>query len=277
MSGRRFQFVVAAILIASVLTGCGETRTSLPKDVAVFLGVAEKAARPTLTADVIIDPSLNSPATMETTAQTIDSVLADVSTRPSPSCIRLWAMGSTVGAARLLAETRVPERDHRPKVQRTAEQSYRTTSRAYLLKAAQQAFSDDPPRRSPLLATLTRIAMAKPRTAERAIYLISDGREEQPAVRKQSGHQFECGALPSTEAFLSTLARERLLEPGLLKSIDITFAFMGFSDPKRPNCDTSPRRELEIQELWRAALERANARSVTFTSTAPEAIQAVRQ
>ena len=49
----------------------------------------------------------------------------------------------------------------------------------------------------------------------------------------------------------------------------MALVFIGFTDAKRPGCATTLRRELEIQDLWRQAFERAGVKTIRFESGAP--------
>ncbi len=118
-------------------------------------------------------------------------------------------------------------------------------------------------RRSPIAETLSRIAMVPTDSAEQVLVAITDGREESGIAT------FECGTLPAEKAFHAALHGARALEPASLKGIHVRFAFIGFSDAKRPGCEATLRRELEMQELWKSAFTRASAASIQFDSAAP--------
>lgn len=254
----------AAAVVTLLLVGCGEGSSDASRHAAVFLGVAEAERRPSRTTDIIIDPSLQSPATVSTITETIDAVLPDVATRPVPSCVRLWTAGETENDARLVAEACVPEPARGVKANRDAARRYIENARAHLLDGARAVFAmAEPPRRSPIAATISRIAHARPNTEECSIYAITDGREESSIAR------LECGALPTAAQFLASLKDARALEPSSLAGVDLALVFIGFTDAKRPNCATSLRRELEIQDLWRQAFERAGAKTIRFESGAP--------
>lgn len=255
---------VAIMLFALLLTGCGDSTTGASRRAAVFLGVAEATPRPSRTTDIIIDPSLESPASVSSVTETIDAVLPDIATRPAPSCVRLWTAGETENDARLVAEACVPEPARGVKASRDASRRYIENARAHLLDGARAVFEvAKPPRRSPIAATISRIAHARPDTEERSIYEITDGREQSGIAR------MECGVLPTASQFLASLKDARALEPSSLAGVDVVFAYIGFTDSKRPNCATSLRRELEIQDLWRQAFERAGAKTIRFESSAP--------
>lgn len=259
---RASALVACALLI---LTACGDGEGNPTQQAAVFLGLEEAPVPPPFTIDLLVDGSLNSTANTETARQTIEVVVARLIPRPR-SCARLWALGETVADATVLGQVCSPARLRNRKQQLDAEAHFRETATAYLVKAAQAAFTSPPPRRSPIAETITRIAMATPPTGERDLYLLSDGLQEStPAIG-----QFECAVLPSEAQWLAALDEERLLAAGSLEGARVEFCFTGFSDPKRKGCPTTARREVEMQQLWRAALTRAGCRGVSFSAMGPQ-------
>lgn len=263
--GRPHYFTtIGMIVFALLLVACGDSGKTASRHAAVFLGVAEADRRPSRTTDIIIDPSLESPASESTITQTIDAVLPDMASRPTPSCIRLWTTGTTESDARLVADACVGEPGRGVKGSQEAARRYIENARPHLIDGVRAVFAIAArPRRSPIAATISRIAHARPVTDERAIIVVTDGREESEIA------QFECGALPTPVRFLASLKEARALEPSSLAGVDVALVFIGFTDAKRPNCGTSLRRELEIQDLWRQAFERAGAKTIRFESGAP--------
>jgi hypothetical protein len=252
----------AFLLLSLSVLGCDGRDSHFVAQTTRALGITPAPERPTNTTKILLDASLQSPGSAETLAQVVDGIVPDIATRPAPSCIELWVMGATVGDAERLGETCVGSGARSKKDRRDAERRFQTTARTYLLGLAKPVF-DRRPRRSPIAETLTRIAMEPTESTEQLLIGITDGREESDIAR------LECGPLPTVEMFHAALHAARALEPGSLKGIHIRFAFVGFTDAKRAGCDTTLRRELETQELWRSALQRASARSVHFDSAAP--------
>lgn len=266
MNGARTHYLTEVMLVSFALlfVACGDSGKTASRHAAVFLGVAEAARRPSRTTDIVVDPSLESPASESTITATIDAVLPDMASRPAPSCIRLWTTGTTESDARLVADACVGEPGRGVKRNQEAARRYIENARPHLIDGVRAVFAMTArPRRSPIAATISRIAHARPVTDERAIIVVTDGREESEIA------QFECGALPTPVRFLASLKEARALEPSSLASVDVALVFIGFTDAKRPNCETSLRRELEIQDLWRQAFERAGAKTIRFESGAP--------
>lgn len=270
MRGRRFLKVLTLTLLSLVLPGCGDSKgSSVVAHTSRVLGIAPPPERPTRTTKILLDASMESPGSSESLGQVLDGVVPDTATRPAPSCIELWVMGATVGEAEKLGETCVGSGVRSKKDRRDAEQRFQTAARTYLLGLAKPAF-DRRPRRSPIAETLSRIAMVPTESAEQILVAITDGREESGIAT------FECGTLPTEKAFHAALHSARALEPASLKGIHVRFAFIGFSDAKRPGCETTLRRELEMQELWKSAFTRASAASIQFDSAAPRIGKEVR-
>jgi len=262
MTRRRLWRALALLLLSLSVLGCDGRGSRVVAQTTRALGITPPAERPTNTTQILLDASLQSPGSSETLAQVVDGIVPDMATRPAPSCIELWVMGATVGDAERLGETCVGSGARSKKDRRDAERRFQITARAYLLGLAKPVF-DRRPRRSPIAETLTRIAMEPTESIERLLIAITDGREESAIAR------FECGPLPSIEAFHAALRAARALAPGSLRGMHIRFAFVGFTDAKRVGCNTTLRRELETQELWRSALLRASASSIHFDSAAP--------
>jgi hypothetical protein len=263
--GRAHYFTtIAMIVFALLVVACGDSGKTASRHAAVFLGVAEADRRPSRTIDLVIDSSLESPASVATITETIDAVLPDMASRPTPSCIRLWTTGTTESDARLVADACVSEPTRGVKGHQEAARRYIENARPHLIDGVRAVFAMAArPRRSPIAATISRIAHARTVTDERAIIVVTDGREESDIG------QFECGALPTPSRFLASLKAARALEPRSLTGVDVALVFIGFTDAKRPGCATSLRRELEIQDLWRQAFERAGAKTIRFESGAP--------
>lgn len=265
----------ASLIVVLATAGCGGKASSTVAQTVSLLGLEDAPVLPTRTAKVIIDATLQSPATTESLTATIDQVVPDVAKRPAPSCVELWVMRGTDATTERLGETCVGPRERTPQLQRETDARYAATARTYLLSLAEHAF-DERARTSPIAAAITRAALERNESAEQVIVLVSDAREH--ASARETGKartgangviSFECGALPTPKAFEAALHEDLLLEPGLLAGTEVHFAYVGFTDAKRPGCSTSVKRELQIQALWRSALTRASARSVHFTSAAP--------
>jgi hypothetical protein len=262
--------MLLALLVLGVV-GCDAKAPTLLADTARMIGVTEPPPLPSRTTNVVVDPTLQSPVTPERIGEVLDRALADIADRPVPSCVVIWRIGATVSDLERIGDACVSPPLANTMSQRHAEEQFIASARDRLLPLATRAL-DHRPRQSPIAASLTRIAWTRPITAETIYLLLSDGREESPEVAR-----LECGPLPTPAAFLASLHREELLEPQSLHGVDVRFCFFGFSDANRPGCATSVRREFELRELWRTALDRASARSVAFETGAPSLRREVQQ
>jgi hypothetical protein len=259
------------MMLAFGVVGCDTKAPALLADTARVIGVTDPSPLPSRTTNVIIDPTLQSPATAERIGEVLDRALVDVADRPVPSCVVLWRIGATVSDLDRVDEACVKTPLGNTMAQRHAEERFVTTARERLLPLATRVL-ENRPRQSPIAASLTRIGWSRPMTAESVWLIISDGREESAEVA-----HLECGPLPSPAAFQGALHNAKLLEPHSLTGVDVRFCFFGFSDANRAGCSTSVRRELELRDLWRSALERASARSVEFETGAPTLRREVHQ
>lgn len=255
------RMLVAAFLILG-LAGCEVKSPAVLADTGRAFGLIDVPPRPTRTVKIVIDPTVQSPASADSLAQVIDSVLPDIAERPTPSCVELWSMGATVNDALRVGEACVGEAERNTKAQRKAQDRFVRLSREHLLGLAQPIFNTRP-RRSPIAETLSRVAASSTESSEQVLIVITDGREESAIAR------LECGPLPTPEVFAAALQKEWLMEPESFAGIHVRFCFMGYTDAKRAGCATSVRREKELQNLWRTAFERASARSVHFDAAAP--------
>ena len=115
---------VAAFLILS-LAGCDVKSPTVLTDTGRAFGLIDVPPRPTRTVKIVIDPTVQSPASTDSVAQVIDRVLPDIADRPRPSCVELWSMGATVKDVLRVGEACVGEPERNTKAQKKAQQKKR--------------------------------------------------------------------------------------------------------------------------------------------------------
>lgn len=222
------------------------------------LHVCDPPAAPKLLMDLGCDASLQAPCTKETLAETVSGAATYLANRPE-SRLRLWLLGGTVGATRLVAEVAVPPLKGKGPTSRS-ESTHRfvASTRELFLTAAQPAFSGKPPRQSPLIESLGKIALADGHGLPRHLVLISDARQ----VSSDTA-DFECAKrLPSEVDWLKMV--RRLIPAGALSGVSLTFSYVTASPSGR--CPVSVEREVAIRRLWEMAAKQAAAKTITFTS-----------
>jgi hypothetical protein len=191
--------LLAAVLLAMSCDGADQTCRSF--------GICDEPAKPAVFVDIICDRSLGSTCSRESLGRELDRVLAYVVARPG-SRVRIWMMGATVEKTVALAEQAIPA------IKRGSERSRRSqvarilgSVRDVLLSSVATAFEPPSIRRSPLVESITKVAMADASGLTRQIIAITDAREVSALA------DLECGRVPTDAQFATLLRRLNLLMP----------------------------------------------------------------
>lgn len=260
---RRPLRVLLFVLAAAVLpAGCSDNRT-VARALASCreLHLCDRPPEPPMLVDIIGDASQKAPFNRETLTETSQRAAVFVAHRPG-SRLRLWVMGATVGATRLLAEQTVPVLAGKSTKSRAESVArFADSVREIFSAAATSVFKEKPALRSPLVEALAKVGLADSFGMPRVTILITDGRE----VTNSTG-DFECEPrLPSADAWQDVLRKRGLLPTGALKDMTVLFSYVTASPSGRCRVDLS--REVQVRELWTAALTGlGGARAVSFAS-----------
>lgn len=245
------------------LTSCDSAVARRGHAVLQSAGFADVAPPASVTADIICDRPACSDNSL---TDTLAIVLAEIGSRPG-SVISVWMAGQHVTEAVHLGERRVPPLPEMGGDRVRAEHisTFVTAVSAHFRQAAQEHLEARTNSASPLAETLMRVAMTRvgDRSSRQVRWVISDARQ---VVRPEV--DFECGALPSPEAFTQHLHRAGVLTPGALRGTDIIFTHAAVTPVDDNRCLYSIARSVAVKHLWEAALIRGSARSVRFRSGA---------
>lgn len=259
---RRYRFLLFLLVAALLPAGCGDNPT-LARALTTCrdLHLCDRPPEPPMLIDIIGDASQGAPFNRETLTVSTERAAVFVASRPG-SLLRLWVVGSTVGATRLLAEQTVPALTGKGKKSR-AESTARfvDSTNAIFSAAAASVFKQKPALRSPLVEAVAKVGLADSFGMSRVTILITDGREVSNATA-----DFECERrLPSVDAWRELLEKRRLLPAGALKDMTVMFSYVTASPSGR--CRVELSREVQVRELWTAALAGlGGAKAVSFAS-----------
>lgn len=248
---------VAALLMAGCDTSVGERSVTALQSV----GLAAAPECDGVTLDILCDRPA---CTAETFGVTLETALPVIGACPDSEA-RTWIVGEHVTSAVLLGSRPVAERTQPGERAKHAHATaYAASASTNFRQAAQEYFAARPNTASPLAETLMRAAMSRPevRSRRRIIVYITDTRQ---VVRPEI--DFECGTLPSAEAFVEHLHRSDLLTAGSLRGIDVIFTCAAVTPVDNNRCAYSISRSVAVQRLWEAALVRAGARSIHFRTS----------
>jgi hypothetical protein len=232
------------LLFALVLVSC---------DVQHFL----KPERPVpSTVDVICDFGGGSSGC---TASSLEVILREVTpSLPAGSVVRLHGMTDDVARASQLAVFTTTKPKKRT-VRAVAGHQRRQTDAVVreFLAAAAPVFTIDDRRASPIAETIARVILVGNRTGgNRAVFVLSDGRQFSKASPTLGRLDFECGPLPSGEEFGAQL---RELLPST-EGIAIHFRFAKLEPVAKNRCAATVERYAALQETWTTALQTVGAR-----------------
>ena len=252
----RFVFLLLAVVLAIILTGCDTLR-----NVTDGAGVTDPPVPEAWTVDLLVDHSPGSSGDWPTALQTLDTILDVVERRPG-SRVRWWAMANEVANVRLLAEAVVPDPVANMRAQERAIEDFRTNARSAFQQEVLPVFSETLSR-SPIASAVSKVALAHT-GSERVLVVVTDGRE----VSNEVG-DFECRALPSRERFVEILASHGLITPELFRGLRVVYTHMTLGPVAGGRCEPSLARFTEMTGLWQYAFDAAGAGFTANTTALP--------
>jgi hypothetical protein len=246
--------VVVAVL-ACLLTACGgdAAHPSLGTRFARAVGLADAPPPPTITIDILCDPSKDSTCTTESLDATITSTLPAIADRPG-SELRLFMLGSDLASTRLIATVRnTTSASGNANTAKMSRGRFVDASRSAVMTAAQPYLAASPKGGSPIAEALTTVAMSTVHTDSRVLCVVSDAREVSVV-----GGDFECDdPLPTPPSFAKALQRHRVLPPGSLAGVKVFFTYFAIAPMHRHGCVETLERLAQMKDLWTAAVEAA--------------------
>lgn len=256
MHFRRLIALLGAGFTALVVSGCVDVTAAC-----ISTGICDVPPDPTITIDVICDSSLGSTCTKSAITATLDNTLPLIAQRPG-STVRLWAMSGTVDGVVTLGIVTSPETSPATRTKRREQDAFVDAAKARLLLNADAAFLR-PAAQSPIADTLARVLMATSGDERRLVIVISDMREF------QSGrYDFECGPLPSPEAFTKKLIADRVLAPDSMKHLGVAFTYVGVPPVDKRRCPATIQRAKAIEALWTTVVTSTGGTVVRYTDGA---------
>jgi len=260
---------ILAATLTLLLTACGgdPAHPSFATRVARSVGLADTPPPPTLGLDLVCGPSKDSTCTTESLDATLVKTLPLIADRPG-SVLRLFMVGPDLASTKMLlpiVENNLPTSGN-ANTAKTAKARFIDASRTALMAAAQPYLAGNMKGGSPIAEALTTVAMAAVHTDSRAICVISDGRQ----VSAIGGMDFECDdPLPTPQTFAKTLQKARVLSPGILAGVTVSFTYLTITPihRKERGCVETLARLAQIRELWTAAIEAAGGTAEFNTTT----------
>jgi hypothetical protein len=223
---------------------------------ATYVGLRNPEPEASVEIDLICDYG-GSPCTPERLRLVAESAFDQVSLRPG-SAVRLWWMANTLGESIAIATYTVPpvrgtsvraREAHRASVIRAGTGSFE--------RAAAPLFRDFERRRSPILESLGKVALASQHPA-REVWLVSNLLEE-------SIFRLECDRLPQDGVFRSRVAE--ILPPGSLRGARVVALYSAPDAIDR--CPVSVERFRAITSLYESAISQAGGRFVLSPTAIP--------
>jgi len=261
---------VLSVVLLVVLAACGGEgdHTNVLGSVSSAIGLGDAPPLAAEVVDVVVDASDGSPASVATIRATLDVALPYVAARPG-SELRLWALGLELSDTRMLASvtSRAPKR--RGERARALEaERFVSASRALLLQAVAPIFDHPAKKQSPIAEGISRVAYSRVAASmRRRIIVITDARQVGGPLK----FDFECAReLPDADTFVTRLQEQAILAPGTLAQADVQFAYVALTAIPKRGCPVTLARAQRIEQVWRAALTAAGARSVEFTTDVPQ-------
>ena len=250
---------------ALVVSGCVDVTAAC-----ISTGICDAPPDPAVAIDVICDSSLGSTCTKEAIAETLENTLPLIAQRPG-STLRLWSMSGTVDGVLTLGIVTSPETSPAARARKREQDAFVKAAKARLLLNADAAFVR-PAAQSPIADTLARVLMATSGDERRSVVVISDMREF------QSGrYDFECGPLPSPEAFTKRLIADRVLAPDGMKHRGVAFTYVGVPPVDRRRCPATIQRAKAIEALWTTVVTSTGGAVVRYTDGPVQLADLVRQ
>ncbi|MBI4434979.1 hypothetical protein HY635_04190 [Candidatus Uhrbacteria bacterium] len=269
--GRMFLIISALAAAAGtiVLLAVPSSRTTVTR-LCTHTGLCDQSFRSPEAIDLIVDVSDGSSGTREHFEQTLDALLPWIGARPGSSLRIIVQSARAVDAT--VVETVVSTMPARTnaKARDVHMKRFLATTRELLAKAMEPVFAQQSSlRQSPTAETISWVALLSlpagvaPGTIRR-IVLITDARE----VSTEFG-DFECGTLPTSEAFLERLRAHDVLTPTSLEHIRLHFTFTEQKTIVRKRCPPMTVARIRgIQGLWTAAANHAGVLEITFETGA---------
>lgn len=243
------------------IVGCGKSGPGHAlDDTCVSLGLCEAQTVPPVFVDVLIDASEGSSGNRQTLARTLDAVLRFTADRPG-SRQRLWVLGKDVGSTSMVVEQVTPKAPKgSDRAKKSASERFVGATRDLFIASASQVLDSSPIKRSPLAEAITKIALSDDSGIPRSLVIITDAREVSEVGT------LECAKLPTADAFLKALQKNRVMGSGTLAGIDIYFTFVEFKPVASRSCPITLERDQVVRQLWSAALAAAGAPTVHFSA-----------
>lgn len=194
------------------------------------------------TVDLAVDPSAGSPVSARELGQLLGVVVPFVVDRPGSSA-RLWVVGDSISSTRLLASFSSTASVQSSLRARRLHRERELARGFGVFDAVAGEVFRSVPRRSPLFESAARI-MTSPAAGQRVLVLASDGRDTSLA-------DFECGALPSANAWVRLLQSHGLFTSGYTGRLVLAYADVTPVGDGR--CAASLERYQHVVGMWRAA------------------------
>jgi hypothetical protein len=254
-SSRRYELALVLALLLGEELGCdARDRQSALQQV----GITDPPTPSPERVDFACDLSEGSPCSDETARRNLSAVVRYLWPRVGSRLV-VWSLGEEVGETRPLATVDVPQRVQRAaRADREAESRFLDSVIQAVCPVIAARARRGRPHRSPIAASITRIASESPRGMSRRIVLLSDAREV------SSLGNWECRDLPAPREFAQKLRRHALLREGSLDGAHIHFLHATPEPGVGTRCPFTMEREESIRELWRQSLREAGAADVSF-------------
>lgn len=193
----------------------------------------------------------------------------EMASRPGAS-LSLWMQGESPAQTRLLGTVHpeplragASDRARQRAVERTVEEVEGT-----LCRRLDAALAAPPPRRSPILESVAKVALSRRRDLPLRLYVLSDLRQHSPLG------DWECASrLPTVSQFLTVVDRQALLATDALSRAEVIFVVGDRRPPAHARCEVSVARERHVQNLLGEALRHAGATRVEFLAEPPRFAQ----
>jgi hypothetical protein len=251
----RNQVITTLVILSLLLVACSKVDSTL-----TYLGVKNAPAPSAVEIDVLCDYG-SAPCTPERLRVVADAAFSQVALRPG-SVVRLWWLGNSVGETTLIASMTIPPSRGTSLRAREAHRDHLIAEgRALFEKASAPLFADFIRRKSPLLESIGKIALAGGNST-RQLWLVSDLLEE-------SLYRFECGALPDEDAFRQTVGP--ILPQDSLRNVTVFAVYASPDTIDRDRCPVSVERFRAIATLYESAITTAGG-SFRLSATATPTI-----
>lgn len=236
--------LVCLAMLFPLLGACRRVDSAL-----TYLGLKNAPPPVAIELDVLCDYG-GSPCTPERLRAVADAAFGQMALR-SGSTIRLWWLGNTVGETVLLTSTTIPpSHGESLRARETHRAQVIEAGRASFEKASAPLFASFARRRSPLLESVGKIALASS-SRSREVWLVSDLLEE-------GLYRFECGALPDEDSFRASLAA--ILPEESLRGVTVYGIYATPSSIDRDRCAVSVERFRAITALYETGVGQAGGR-----------------